>query len=336
MSSIRLKEPDSCKFTLIKNTFIDNYMINANGEYVKIYLYLLRCFSDPEKSSSLTISAFADTFDCTEKDILRGLKYWENAGLLTLTFSQECLTEIALAEPAAQMSKSAPDTPAEKELSASRMSSLLDNRELKQLMTIAQTYLGKMLNQTEVDTLIFFYDNLGFSADLIEYLLEYCVTNLHKSFRYIEKVAIAWHEAGIVSRSQAKEYVSSYSNTYFSILKAFGITGRSPAQTEKDFIDKWQNVYGFQQDIILEACTRTINTIHQPSFKYADSILSRWKEKGVSTLSDLASIDQAHEKRRQVNQENAASQPVKKTAFNNFPERDYDFDALEKALLQRN
>lgn len=31
--------------TLIENTFIDRYMPAANGEYVKVYLYLLRCAS---------------------------------------------------------------------------------------------------------------------------------------------------------------------------------------------------------------------------------------------------------------------------------------------------
>lgn len=336
MSSIILKEPDEGRFTPVKNSFIDLYMINANGEYVKIYLYLLRCIHDAKLAENLTISSFADVFDCTEKDILRGLKYWENAGLLHLTFQQENLTGIELTSPAVSTENPKKE---HTEISTSRMNSLLENKELKEILTIAQTYLGKTLNQTEIDVLLFFYDNLGFSGDLIEYLIEYCVTNSHKSFRYIEKVGISWHEAGITTKSQAKEYISHFSSTYFSVLKAFGITGRAPAQIEKDFIDKWQNTYGFLPELILEACTRTINTIHQPSFKYADSILSRWKEKGVTTLSDLSSIDQAHEKRRQINQENAASTPertVKKTGFNNFPEQDYDFAELEKVLLQRN
>ena len=31
--------------TCISNSFIDHFMPEANGEYVKIYLYLLRCLS---------------------------------------------------------------------------------------------------------------------------------------------------------------------------------------------------------------------------------------------------------------------------------------------------
>lgn len=355
MSSISLKQNMHMGITLLKNTFIDNYMINANGEYVKIYLYLLRCLSDPAMSALLSLNDFADIFDCTEKDILRALRYWENAGLLALEFSGDSLSSIQVndledaAEKKTHREVSATATTGTSsdgisrkvqhpnDISPARLSNLVNNTEIKQLLFIAQKYMGKTLNATETNTILYFYDNLGFSADLIEYLLEYCASNDKKSFRYIEKTGIAWHEAGISTPGQAREYVSSFSNTYFSVLKAFGISGRTPAQAEKEFIDKWTGQYGFSLDLILEACNRTINTIHQPSFKYADSILSRWKSKNVHSTADLKSLDSAHEKRRETKAEAPkAPAPAKKTAFNNFPQRDYDFNELEKALLKRN
>lgn len=338
MSTINLKQNFTAGITLVKNNFIDHYMMNANGEYVKIYLYLLRCMSEPSLCSSLSTSNFADTFDCTEKDILRAFKYWENAGLLSLTFSDDELESIQLNDTAEPAQKTAGIANNSTELTPSRLSKLVENTEIKQLLFIAQKYVGKTLNATETNTILYFYDTLGFSADLIEYLLEYCVSNDHKSFRYIEKTGIAWHEMGITSPEQAKNYSTSFSGTYFAVLKAFGISGRMPAQAEKDFIDKWTNQYGFDTELILEACNRTISTIHQPSFKYADSILNRWKEKNVHDITDLESLDSAHEKRKEINQKNVTQKPVtpvKKTAFNNIPQRDYDFDELEKALLKR-
>ena len=347
MSSICLKQNIHTGVTLLKNTFIDNYMINANGEYVKIYLYLLRCMGEPALKAALSTSHFADVFDCTEKDILRALKYWENAGLLSLEFSDHTLTAIQLNEipsvtrdsaqemsaTSAQASDFTQKSPA---VSKERLTELINCSEMKELFGIAQAYMGKTLNVTEMNTIIYFYDPLNFSADLIEYLVEYCATNNHKEFHYIEKVALAWHEAGITTRSQAKEYVNSFSNTYFSILKAFGISGRVPAQAEQDFISKWTNQYGFSLDMILEACNRTINTIHQPSFKYADSILKRWKENDVKSMADLHRLDSVHEKRKETqNASNRQSPPVKKTAFTNFPQREYDFNELEKALLKK-
>ena len=56
--------------TIVHNIFIDQYMPYANGEYVKVYLYLLRC---ADTGRELSLSSIADIFDYTEKDILRAL-----------------------------------------------------------------------------------------------------------------------------------------------------------------------------------------------------------------------------------------------------------------------
>ena len=55
-------------------------------EFVKIYLYLLgRCQSGRTK---MDLSSIADTFNCTETDILRALRYWKESGILDVSFDQ--------------------------------------------------------------------------------------------------------------------------------------------------------------------------------------------------------------------------------------------------------
>ena len=66
--------------TVLENEFIDHYMAEANGEYVKVYLILLRHLNEP--SGTLTISKIADLLDITEKDVIRALKYWKKQGIL--------------------------------------------------------------------------------------------------------------------------------------------------------------------------------------------------------------------------------------------------------------
>ena len=75
MTEITLHKDNDNSTTAISNRFIDEYMTNANGEFVKIYLYLLRCMNSPD--CSFSISRAADKFNHTEKDIQRALKYWE-------------------------------------------------------------------------------------------------------------------------------------------------------------------------------------------------------------------------------------------------------------------
>ena len=82
MKTLTLKNKFQTNATLLPNDFIDHYMADANGEFVKVYLFLLRHLDDP--CSSITISTIADCLNNTEKDILRAFRYWESAGLLTV------------------------------------------------------------------------------------------------------------------------------------------------------------------------------------------------------------------------------------------------------------
>ena len=79
MSSLKIKNRTACSCTLVNNDFIDSYMLKANGEYVKVYLLLLRYMGS---NDSFSISEFADILENTEGDIQRALKYWEKEGLL--------------------------------------------------------------------------------------------------------------------------------------------------------------------------------------------------------------------------------------------------------------
>ena len=72
-----LKNRMAVEVTAVSNTFIDTYMAAANGEYVKVFLYLLR-----HAQEELTIPKIADALNHTESDVKRALSYWEDAGLL--------------------------------------------------------------------------------------------------------------------------------------------------------------------------------------------------------------------------------------------------------------
>ena len=82
MSQFVLKSSESAGMTSISNYFLDYYMPRANGEYVKVYLYLLRALNRPDLA--LSVAGLADALDRTESDILRALKYWEKQGILSL------------------------------------------------------------------------------------------------------------------------------------------------------------------------------------------------------------------------------------------------------------
>ena len=95
--------------------------------------------------------------------------------------------------------------------------------------------------------------------------------------RYIETVALAWAKDGITTVEMARDASSRFSKDYYTILKAMGISGRNPVDNEITYIDTWRKTYGFDLELIQEACSRTVLSTGQPSFQYADKILSGWK-----------------------------------------------------------
>lgn len=265
MSALILRNHSHNNITIVENDFIDHYMVSANGEYVKVYLLLLRYQNIPEQLPD--IPQMADLLENTEGDILRALKYWEKEGILSLEYDETnelagiCIgkapthqtpVKAAFHTPSAQSASvhekspvaqsdgntTVSDKAAGQNLPASRRS-LAARRELKQILFIAEQYLGKTLSRTDVDAITYFYDSLGFSADLIEYLIEYCVENGHKSMHYIQKVALSWADEHITTVDQARNSSAFYNKTCYSILNAFGIKGRGPASAELDYIRKW-------------------------------------------------------------------------------------------------
>ena len=95
MATLQLHNQMTMDVVMVPGNFIDTHMPSANGEYVKIYLYLLRAFNHP--NTPLTVSHMADRFDLTEKDVIRALSYWEQLGLLRLSFtSDRTLTDITM------------------------------------------------------------------------------------------------------------------------------------------------------------------------------------------------------------------------------------------------
>lgn len=407
MKDITLHTDSNTTATCVPNAFIDNFMADANGEFVKIYLYLLRCMNSAE---TFSISQMADKFEHTEKDIARALKYWEKMHILKLEYDADnhlsgiCLlgsnqnksnaakdnsrhtgtpsfadysaekipvTETHVTEfptnefPASDRSAQelpvteypvtefpAPEVPVENapdanssdaclrpEYSRDEIMNFQQDEEVQDLMFIAEKYLGRTLNPTDINAILYWHDTLRFSIDLIEYLIEYCVDKGHRNVRYMDKVAISWATSQITNVDQAKKAVGIHSQIYYGVMKAFGISGRNLIEFELNFIEKWTNTYGFSLDIIGEACKRTIQAIHQPSFEYADTILGNWNRNHVHHLEDIAVLDSAYQKTKatatasSTTKAAAPKSTATKNRFTNYPQRSYDYAELERQLL---
>lgn len=203
-----------------------------------------------------------------------------------------------------------------------------NNDEVQQLLFITERYLGRQLTRGDMETILFLYDRLGFSADLIDYLVQHCVERGKKDFRYMEKVALSWAEQGITDPKQAQLASKKYDKTVYTIMKSLG-KNSAPAPKELEYIRKWTKEYGFMLDIIQEACDKTVMTTDSHRFAYADGILSKWYQAGVHHKADIAALDASYQRPAKP----AANNSNSGNKFNRFAQNSYDFDQLEQNIL---
>lgn len=367
MGNFRLRSGSTQKCTSIPNSFIEKYMPTAAGEFVKIYIYLLKCVN--ENQDELSISKIADVFNNTEKDTIRALKYWHRNGLLSLSFEENELKSLTItlpgndgeesaqagepvtlnvettaktapvqtaSEEAPAQERKALQAPEKPQFSRSQLDAFSKEDDVPQLLYVIQKYMGTAISGSSLNTIMFIKKTLGFSSDLIEYLFDYCVSCGHKSIRYIEKTAINWAGEGIGTVEAAKAMNNVHDRAYKPVREAFGIKGRGLAPAETDFVNKWVLSYGFGMDLICEACRRTIKNTHEASFEYADAILCRWKKDGTDSLEKVKLSDERFEESRKAaakTSEPRVSKTAANSKFNNFRQRSYDYAELEKKLL---
>ena len=409
MTAINISSDIATSFTTVSDIFIDQYMPKANGEFVKVYLYLLRATGSG--AGIATISEIADHFSNTEADIIRALNYWASEGILQLQSGADgqimginlCSLSVsgmqaaqsniqsAVADNAAQnnlqnsvvnnaaqnilqnsvvnnaaqnistvntrmhdsvvekLKSQTPDKAAssQKEYTLDEIKEFRKNPDISELFFIIETYLKHTLSSTDTNMVLYWLDELHFSTDLVEYLVEYCIIKGHSSLRYMNKVALGWADAGIKTVDQAKDDAAAHSQIYYSVMKALGITGRNLVDSEVSLINKWVGEYGFDIELVKAACSKTISAIQKPSFEYTDSILANWRKKDVHTLKDVEVLDANFAKANKAsatgssqgtNAANGSSKPKSnnsssKNKFNNFNQRNNDYDKLEKLFL---
>lgn len=359
MSQFQIDNQQNMNYTLVSNSFIDRFLAEANDAQVKVYLYLLRHIGNAKACS---ISAIVHFFNYSEKDILLALSYWERKKVIQLTYNQAnelvSLTLCSLAQmqdlaaaPVEQAAVTDSATVGTLEISGvktvaymsgaatfvkpeytlDQLAEFTSRETTSELMFIAESYLGRTLSAKDIRSILFISDELHFSCDLIDHLLQYCIDRGKKDFRYIEKVAISWAEAHITTPEQAWAQTMKYDKDMYTVMNALG-KSNPPTPKEADYIKRWYQIYGFTSDVILEACERTVMATDKHRFEYADKILSSWKAFGVHHKADISKADAAFASQKKTARTQTSSGSAK-NRFNQFPQHDYDFDALEKELL---
>ena len=334
MKSISISTENNETYSAISNFFIDYYMTEANGDYVKVYLYLVRLLN---LEKNITVSQIADHFNLTENDICRAIKYWigrdairlnydgegRPSGIVLLplksyygsekreadivrvrelTVSEEAEAEKIIPdkkpEPAKKVevkttyTKSERVLPEKTPITRDDLNDLLHDEDFSSLIYMLQELFAKPITQRDQETLSYIYDKLNFDVDLIEFLIEYCVTMGKKNSRYMEAVAVAWYNEGITSKEEAKAQTDMTTGLVKSLYKQLGIRSRYPTNIEMNYIDVWTKQYGFTDEMVEYAAELAVaEKPASANFKYINGIMENWYKKGVKTKADVERVN---------------------------------------------
>ena len=386
--SFSLTTQFSQQYTYIPNAFIDTYMPEANGSFVKVYLYLLRQMGTV--TPVLMIEMMADMLSNTEADILRALRYWKKQGLLEIEEKDGEITHLCLlplesspsvsepfpgpvsvphvsgaalsefsasteqtasentpsepagivpaaAEPSPARSASTPavtrELPPRQNYTPLMAEALKKDLEINSCLNSVESLLGTTMSDAHMQLILYLMSDLGFSRELILTLYETALARDKRSSRYIEAIALDWAKKGIRTPEEAMEETHQFHGTYKVVATALGIK-RPLAPAERAIIDRFAEFH-FTDDILAEACNRTVLQSGDTNLNYTASILADWHKKGVKTLDDIKECDKSFHRKKQA--EGKKKDTGRKNQFQNFPQRAYsqsDYDNLEKQLLQ--
>lgn len=270
--------------TEVENIFINEYMPQAPGDYVKVYLYALLY---AKQEIDITHRSLATQLGLTEEDVDLAWKYWENMGVVKREISSNApmdydvvfvnLRELMYAGPAPMPQQT---TEQAKGLCAG---------DLKELFDYVENLKGKPVSAKEMQEIASWSNELSVSTEVIKKAFEHCYGKNKTQLKYIGAVIREWTERGITTEAQAEEYLEMSGKRfgdYKRILNSLGVVGRMATDGEKEMMDKWFDEMGFSVERILDACHKTVG-IQNPNVNYVNKILENWKKEAASFGRDV-------------------------------------------------
>lgn len=229
------------KSTDIENVFIFEYMPDASGEAVKVYLYgLYLCQAAP---SSFGIDDLSSSLKLSKEDVKACFVFWEECGLLEILSDEPF--EVKYLPVSQSFSKN-------RKFKAEKYTAF--TKSLQQLLP------NRMISTNEYNEYFNIMETFNIKPEAMIMIVKYCadLKGDNISYRYITAVAKDFAIRGIVTVEGVEKELSDYfklSGEIGEILKALG-SKKKPEMEDLTAYNKWLEL-GFEKECIIFAATKT-------------------------------------------------------------------------------
>lgn len=255
------------ELTPVDNLFFTEFMPDADGDAVKVYLYgLMQCMFPAYAENDI---AFA--LGMSRERVLAAFVYWQGKGLVHIAGEDPLTVEYLTAEQPA-VTTAAPVkygafVNALNSLTAPRTFSL---REMKHIYDCLETF---RLEE-------------GAVLELVSHCMEQKGRSV--SVQYIVTVAESWASKGIVTAGAAREYILDLrvrKHGAAEVLRRWN-KRRQPTEDEMALYEKWQQDWGFDEEAILSACS-LLTGVSTPTFEILGERLETLYHEGRTSRGSI-------------------------------------------------
>ena len=245
----------SINSTQVDNVFFAEFMPNANGDYVKVYLYgLYKCASGKDNS----LESFAKDLKMSADDIISIFYHWQELGLVQVITADPIMVRYLPIKNAIQKIKK------------------YNVDKYTAFNISAQELIGsKMLTPRELEEFYYLIENLKMEKEAVLKVIEYCVKLKGKnvSVSYIVAVAKNWCYDGVKSSTDVDnrlEEQERISGDVVLVLKAMGIKRQAT-------VDEYQLYLNWTRDreIPLDIIVHIAKVSKSKNFKKLDDMVCK-------------------------------------------------------------
>ncbi len=300
--------------TKIPDVFFTEYMNQASGDFVKVYLYIAFL---AKYNKDIKINDISKTLNLPFKTIQEALSYWEEQELLVKKNNGYIVVDLQEKELNKLYSPRLSSSP-EKALSNAK-----NQYRAKAIEEINNSCFQGMMSPSWYNDIDLWFNKFGFDEQVMIALFKYCLDRSALNRPYVQAVATAWHQNHIQNFTDLDNYYAKQEKLSLiekQVSKKLGLT-RGLTQYEKGYIEKWVVDYSYNMDVIEIALKKTTSKTN-PNFEYLNTLISNWHEHNLRTTADVNNY--LEQMKVQNKNKKTLEKQTKQANYKSFEQRTYN------------
>lgn len=263
------KEFAAMNFTSVENAYIYEYLPEATGNAVKVYLYGL--FLCQNADFDVDLAAFARELKLTEAEVRDAFTYWEEFGLVSVISGEPLSVKYLPIGTGVKPRRVKPEKYAAFTESAQALlpARMIPPNEFNEYFNIMEVY--------------------GIKPEAFLMIIKYC-TDLKGEdigYKYISAVAKDFGARKILTPEQVEKELSAYilrTSELEKLLKALSLR-RKPEIDDLNYFNKWTKELGYEPENVLFAA----KSMKRGSMKKLDEFIGELYSRKVFSKQEIES-----------------------------------------------